>query len=66
MPKSNKKTTSIQKPKEFQAVPIEQINVTASDEIDQLLCSFQNMGFNAKRLAHACIIYKKMMQDPSM
>jgi deoxyhypusine synthase len=43
---------------------ITQIDVAPSGDIARLLADFSNMGFNAKRLGHACEIYLKMVQDP--
>jgi deoxyhypusine synthase len=42
---------------------IDQIKVSGSADVVQLIESFSKTGFNAKRLAHACQIYKKMMQE---
>lgn len=56
----NEENKNPELPKE---IPIEQIYVAPSEEIEVLINSFSNMGFNAKRLAHACVIYKKMMQE---
>ncbi|MHA1474577.1 MAG: deoxyhypusine synthase family protein [Promethearchaeota archaeon] len=43
--------------------PIEQIDVSASQDIVDLMKQFSNMGFNAKRLAQACQIYEDMCKD---
>ena len=43
--------------------PVEQIDVAPSKDIVKLIESFGNMGFNAKRLSHACSIYTSMLQD---
>lgn len=45
------------------APPIEQMDVPASQDIVNFMKSFANMGFNAKRLAHACEIYQKMVDE---
>ena len=43
---------------------VDQIEVQGSQDIVKLIDQFANMGFNAKRLANACQIYLKMLQDP--
>jgi len=40
-------------PEPLEEIPIEQVIVAPSGEIETLINSFANMGFNAKRLAHA-------------
>ncbi len=43
--------------------PVEQIDVSASQDIVDLMIKFSNMGFNAKRLAQACQIYENMCKE---
>lgn len=43
--------------------PIEQVRVKPNSDVVSLVESFQNMGFNAKRLARACQIYEAMVND---
>ncbi len=44
--------------------PIEQMNVHPNHDIVSLVNSWDNMAFNAKRVAHACKIYEKMLVAP--
>ena len=43
--------------------PVEQIDVEPSEAIVSMVESWDNMGFNAKRLARACKIYEAMIHD---
>jgi len=47
----------------YNGKPIEQIDVQPSQDIVDMVNSWDNMGFNAKRLAHACKIYEEMVAD---
>ena len=47
----------------FQGTPVGQATILPSADIVQLVEAWDNMGFNAKRLARACKIYEKMCQD---
>jgi deoxyhypusine synthase len=42
---------------------VNQFNITDKTDIESLIESLKGTGFNAKRLAHACQIYKKMVRD---
>lgn len=43
--------------------PVEQIDISQNDSINKIIRSLINTGFNAKRLALACEIYEKMIED---
>ncbi|WP_457559180.1 deoxyhypusine synthase family protein [Candidatus Harpocratesius sp.] len=43
--------------------PVEQMDVPASQDIVKMVDSWDNMGFNAKRLAKACKIYEEMIRN---
>lgn len=43
--------------------PVEQVKVKPDSTVLELIRSFSNMGFNAKRLAQACEIYEEMVRD---
>ncbi len=43
--------------------PVEQADIAPSQDIVNLVNTWDNMGFNAKRLARACKIYEKMCKD---
>ena len=42
---------------------VNQFKITENTNIDELIKSFKETGFNAKRLALSCEIYKKMVDD---
>lgn len=44
-------------------MPVEQMDVEPSSAIVKLVNSWDNMGFNAKRLARACKIYENMINN---
>lgn len=47
----------------FHGKPVEQMDVQPSPDIVSMVDSWDNMGFNAKRLARACKIYDQMIED---
>ena len=47
----------------FHGKPVEQIHVKANHDIVSLIESWDNMAFNAKRLARACKIYERMVAE---
>jgi len=51
--------------KEFKEIlkKVDQFRITNDFDIEQLILSLKETGFNAKRLALACEIYKKMIED---
>jgi deoxyhypusine synthase len=51
------------KGKEVTDHPVEQLDIKANHDIVSLINSWDNMGFNAKRLARAAKIYEKMLKD---
>jgi deoxyhypusine synthase len=43
--------------------PVNQVDISKKDALNDIIKAFGNTGFNAKRLAQACEIYEKMVLD---